>query len=265
MSTSDLLEPSRIETLCRIMSRYGAHLRVDDKIRVGIEGDPCNVFRSVDDAPCATVIDVERRDDGFVKFKARFDESREVVEFNNRSFDPRQVWEIHPDHLETFSVHASESQGSYRGEDSTHNSRHSTHETDARVEELSARLSSFTKDMSERIAALEDSQNNFRGSEDVKEQLNDLRETDTAFRETIASTIRALAGDTLRLAKGEPVEFAHQYADRYDIALEDKASSEYRGASPRHSASQKQKWDFDAYRNGDATVAKEASELTDIE
>ena len=76
MSTSDLLAPDRIETLGRIMSRYGDHLRVNDKIRIGVEGDPCNAYRSVEDAPCATVIDVERRDDGFVKFKARFDQSQ---------------------------------------------------------------------------------------------------------------------------------------------------------------------------------------------
>ena len=256
MSTSDLLDPHRIEILGRIMSRYGEYLRVDDKIRVGIEGDPCNAFRSTDDAPCATVIDVERRDDGFVKFKARFDVSNEVVEFTNRSFDPRQVWEIHPDHLDAFSAHVNGDPSLFRGDNGT---ELATDGSDSRIEELSARVTSLAKDMSERMAAIEDLHNTFRGSEDMFDQLKEIRELDTTFRETMASTIRALAGDTIRLAKGEPLEFAHQYADRYDLALQDKASSNYRGASmQRQGTHQREKTDFD-----EVGVARESSRLTD--
>lgn len=258
----DLLQPRRLETLERIMSLYGKHLREGDKIRIGVEGDPCSRFRSANDAPGATVTQIlERREDGFMRFLATMEGSGENHEFTNRSFDPDTVWELHPDAVDAFSkrVH------NYRGEGASYRSSDDTSSISAieeKVEGLYEKLAAITKDMSERLAALEESDHqSYRG--EVMD-LGDMKESEKTFRETMASTIRALAGDTLRVARGEPVEFAHQYVDRYDLALEDRASSVYRGSSEKKKyRNQEEKWNFDSYRQGKEAAPKECSELTD--
>ena len=53
----------------------------------------------------------------------------------------------------------------------------------------------------------------------VREQ----KEVETQFRATMASTVRELAGDILRTVQGQQAEFAHRYADRYDLALTENA------------------------------------------
>ena len=302
--SDDLLHPERLATLERIMTLYGSHLQVNDKIRIGIEGDPCSHYRSIDDAPSAVVKDIlERRDDGFIRFRAAFEDSEDLCEFSNRAFDPSNVWELHPSQVDAFKDRvqrerdrqapppSSPLSSSYRGEDVSHSppavSQDEFRAMEDKVSRLSDKLSSIAKDMSERLATLEDM--GYRGetsSPHNEEALDELRESERTFRETMASTIRALAGDTLRLARGEPVEFAHQYIDRYDMALEDRANqsssystrSEYRGnnAPSKSGASKKahesdhhinkgqhqeEKWDF--YRQGESVVAKESSQLTD--
>lgn len=254
----NLLQPRRLETLERIMSLYGKHLEANDKIRIGVEGDPCSRFRSMDDAPSATVDKIlERRDDGFVRFRAVMDVSGEAYEFTNRSFDPDTVWELHPNLVEEFSARV---RGEYRGDPT------SSRALEEKIDSLADKLSVITKEISERIATLEENNQEYRGGDDVGE----LKESEKAFRETMASTIRALAGDTLRLARGEPVEFAHQYVDRYDMALEDRASSMYRSSSSppskrKHDRQQEEKWSFDAYRNGESITpeVEDVSQLTD--
>ena len=44
----DIWDPERIETIGRIVTRYSEHLQVNDRIRVGVEGDPCTLYRSVE-------------------------------------------------------------------------------------------------------------------------------------------------------------------------------------------------------------------------
>ena len=44
------------------------------------------------------------------------------------------------------------------------------------------------------------------------------------FRETMASTVRALASDLVRTSQGVPCEFADQYVDRYDLAVAERVS-----------------------------------------
>ena len=212
----DLLHPERLKTLEQIMGLYGRHIDVGDEIRVGVEGDPCSRYRAIDEAPSARVDKIiERHDDGFVRFRATLERSGESVEFTNRSYDPSGVWEIHPSYIERFSDRVTGGGTSaYRSTESEHTKA---------IQQLSDRLSSFTADVSERIAALEETHERYRGGSD----------SDQAFRETMASTIRALAGDTLRIARGEPVEFAYEYVNRYDMALEDRASTQYRGGAQK--------------------------------
>jgi hypothetical protein len=239
------------------------YLEPDDKIRIGVEGDPCSRFRSTDESPCATVEQIlERREDGFLRFRAVMD-SGEKCEFTNRSFDPEFVWELHPDSVDTFSKRVN----GYRGSSSySSTSNPKMNEIEEKVKDMEEKISMITKDMSERLSSLEEAQQgtNFRGSE-TGEEIDGLKESEKVFRETMASTIRALAGDTLRIAKGEPVEFAHQYVDRYDLALEERSASSYRGASPskRKNTNQDEKWSFAEFKRGDSASIRECTELTD--
>jgi hypothetical protein len=260
------LQPKRLETLDLIMSLYGKYLEPDDKIRIGVEGDPCTRFRSVDDSPCATVEEVlERREDGFLRFRAVMGGSGKTCEFTNRSFDPESVWELHPDSVDSFSSRVN----GFRGTSSYRSVPYpQIDELKDKVKDMEDKIALITRDVSERLTTLEEAQQNnssFRGSESAEGEIHGLKESEKVFRETMASTIRALAGDTLRVSKGEPVEFAHQYVDRYDLALEDRAtSSDYRGASPkRKGVNQEEKWNFDEFKRGDKVSYKECTELTD--
>ena len=260
---SDLLEPKRLETLDRIMSLYGKYLEPDDKIRIGVEGDPCSRYRSVEESPCGTVQQIlERREDGFLRFRAVLD-SGDTCEFTNRSFDPEFVWELHPDSVENFSKRVNGFRGTY-SHDSAPNPK--VGELEEKVKQMEEKIAMVTKDMSERLSTLEEAQHTFRGKE-TGEELDGLKESEKVFRETMASTIRALAGDTLRVARGEPVEFVHQYVDRYDMALEDRAASSYRGSSSspkrKSSMNQEEKYSFDEFKRGDTASIRECTELTD--
>lgn len=266
--SQNLLDPERLETLDRIMSLYGKHLQTGDKLRIGIEGDPCSRFRSVDEAPSVTVSEIlERKEDGLIRFKAIMSGSEETCEFTNRSFDPEFVWELHPDSAETFKqrIRKGGEKDQYRSVPNE--------------DDLSSKMTLITQDMSQRLATLEDTverlteqlgSNNYRGNRE--EDIEHMKESERTFRETMASTIRALAGDTLRLARGEPVEFAHQYADRYDLALEERSNSTFRGSespTPKKKSQQQhqpEKWSFDteSYKsNRPVTVTKSELSISD--
>ena len=59
---------------------------------------------------------------------------------------------------------------------------------------------------------------------------------ESEFRSAMVDTVRMLAGDLIRLSRGQQLEFADRYADRYDIVSED-----YRGPSSEHSSKQEEK------------------------
>lgn len=215
-----LLEPRRLEVLHKVMSLYGAHLQVGDRVRVGIEGDPLSPFRSAEDAPAVTVTSIEERhDDGLLRFRGRVEGSGSEIELTNRSFDPKGVWEVHPESLDAFA----ERVASYRGAAAP---VEAAAEPDGRiadrldglaqqVDALGERVSRMAADLSERVANVEETSARYQGV--------DAAAGDRAFRETMASTVRALAGDVMRLARNEPIEFAHNYADRYDDRVETRA------------------------------------------
>ena len=50
------------------------------------------------------------------------------------------------------------------------------------------------------------------------------------LREDLATAVRELSGDLMRAARGEGTEFAQRYADRYDLALAERASDDFRAA-----------------------------------
>lgn len=204
----DYLDPDRLKTLNTIMTQYGSHIVPGNRIRLSVEGDPCTPYRSASDAPTAVVQDILEQSSKLTRFTARLDGSGSVQEYSTLSYDPKHVWELHPDEIDAFTERV------FRGE------------TESAPEAIEAKLSDveekFTKMMSvisERLAKLEDSETyeSFRGG-------------DQDYRQTMASTIRALAGDIMRCRNGESLEFVHKYVDRYDDALRTR-DGDYRGSS----------------------------------
>lgn len=178
-----LWDPERLRNVGHVLTRYSAHLAEGDRIRLGMEGDPCTPYRSADDAPRATVTEVTR-DGDHVRFRAQVDGSDELLDLDNRNVS--NVWEIDPDYLDTFRSHVEQPPP----EDEQEKEYRSA--IDSQLERLEQRL-------------------------------EDMETTNRAFRETMASTVRALAGDMMRSYRGGKLEFAHQYADRYDLAIADRA------------------------------------------
>lgn len=225
-TSEELLDPERIGILEKVMSTYGKYLEEKDEIRIGVEGDPCTRYRSAEEAPSAVVTRIlERKEDGFLRFRAMLKGSDEEIELTNRSFDPESVWEVHPDYVDKFSDRVN----GYRGEGG------------ADISSLQDKIDLLSNKVEELENIVKEA--SFRGGDD---KIMDMLEEGKAFRETMASTVRALAGDTLRVARGEPVEFVNQYVDRYDLALEDRASSvaSFRGASKRNRGREEEKSNF---------------------
>jgi hypothetical protein len=185
---------------------------------MGIEGDPCSVYRGDNGAPSGTITSVTRGDDGFVKFNVRLDTSGDEIELDNRNISPERVWEVHPEFVDAF-----------RG----------------RIQHDDESVVSDTKDESQSVKE-ETNDDEFRSSvenrvESLGERLKRMETAESELERTIASAVRELAGDLMRAYRGEEPEFAFRYADRYDLALTrssenddaDEVISEFRGAVKR--------------------------------
>ena len=209
---ADPWDPDRLRIVGSVITRYSEHIAPGHRIRLGMEGDPCSAYRAAEDAPSATVLDVTRDGDE-VRFRAERDDTGEVVERSNRDIAPDKLWEIHPDYLETFRRHVEDDDEQYAGDSVAR-------QVDHKLQEFSTRL-----------ASLEESVRDEYRSADVSlaSKFEEAEAANRAFRETMASTVRALAGDLMRTARGEGIEFAHQYADRYDLAVAERVSGAYRG------------------------------------
>lgn len=200
-------DPERISNIGWLLSRYSEHIQPSDRIKLGIEGDPCGFYRGVDDAPAATITHVSRDDSGFVKFTAVLDESNVEVELDNRNVSPEKVWEIHPDFVERF-------RGRVRGEDTE------------KVEEDPEKIEEEEEEDSDNkpVEHRNNEEDDFRSSvkthvESLDERLKRMETAESELERTIASAVRELAGDLMRAYRGEEPEFAYRYADRYDLAL----------------------------------------------
>ena len=185
---SNIWDPERIITVGWIMDKYARYLQTGDRIRLGQEGDPCSLYRSSDEAPCATVRHVTRDSADTVRFRAVLDGPSEMeIELDNRNVAPDRIWEIHPDDSNTFRGRVIGEQEE-EGEHSTTNGP-----TDDIVEDLDTRLKAME----------------YRG---------------TDIERVLASAVRELAGDLLRTYRGEEPTFAYKFADRYDRALTSTSS-----------------------------------------
>ena len=268
-------DPERLRVVGSVLSRYGAHLAEGDRVRLSMEGDPCAVYRAAEEAPRATVVEVTRGADGDVRFRARLDGSDEIVERDNRTVDPKQLWEIDPDYLETFRAHVERAEKAQESNETRH--EESAHHQPPPPQVVYAgapdesEYRSTVQDRFERLAQqleeMDASNRTFRAT------VEDMDAANRTFRETMASTVRALAGDLMRTSRGTPIEFAHQYADRYDLAVAERVSEgvtdDYRGARRRSrgapsspsSKHQEEKWNF----KGEGLKIEESSQLSDDE
>jgi hypothetical protein len=271
MNADALWDPERLRIVGSVMNRYAEHLAVGHRVRLDMEGDPCSRYRSPSDAPVGSVVDVQREPDGLVRFRVRLDGSGDEVRLDNRSVD--NVWEIDPDGLDAYRATVERAADALDDEDAPSPpppdlSRHErapspVGHSPPRDDGVERAFRSSVENHFERLERkLEEQHNTHRHA------LEEFDTSNRAFRETMASTVRALAGDLMRAASGTPIEFAHQYADRYDLAIAEKASEHvvadgYRGdGGGRRDERQREKTDF--VPNGAyAASIRESSELSD--
>lgn len=103
--TEEIWSQERLRSISSVMERYSKHLAVGDRVRLGMEGDPCYMYRNAADAPVGTVVDVRRssHDDGTVDFSLSLDgNTSTLVHLNNRSVHPNSIWEIDPAYMGEF-------------------------------------------------------------------------------------------------------------------------------------------------------------------
>lgn len=228
-----LWDSERLQNVGWIMSRYSDHVMNGDVIRRGIEGDPCNTYRGSEDVPHGTVTRVERNDDGFVRFWATMDDGEEM-EFDNRNIAPNRVWEIHPDHIDSFRSRVLGESG--RG----------GVVIDSEPEEIHRGDDEFRSSMETHVVTLD-------------ERLKRMENAESELERTIASAVRHLAGDLMRTYRGEQPEFALRYADRYDLALQQGGDEEYRGE--REEKSEKKSHQEEKYTFGEVSPVGYRGEL----
>jgi hypothetical protein len=203
-STSNIWDPERLDAVGRIMTGWSSNLHNRAKIRFGIEGDSCYPFRSIDDAPVATVHDLKRDVKGLVTFRAVTDTGESFLR-NSTSVHPEEVWEIYPPYIDTYKQFM-EDPRSFEMENTFRSS----------IDDLSTRLTSL-ENIEERLSNMEEK---YRATSENRDNDEDL------FRKTVASSIRALAGDIVRAQQGESVEFAPHMVDRYDKTMLKKSDDD---------------------------------------
>ena len=198
---AQLWDPERLATAGWIMNRYAEYLREGDLVRIGQEGDPCSTYRSSDDAPGARVDHIEREVDGTVRFRAVLEGGSGVtLQLDNRNVSPDRIWEIHPSQVEEFRGRVQREQthrGATEYDDDEHDDRREA--DDEKRDEIDLYSFGETHDIHQRIRDIE-----YRGSETEK---------------MIGGAIRELAGDLMRMHRGEAPTFSIKFADKYDLAL----------------------------------------------
>lgn len=232
-----LWDPERLQVVGTILERCAPHISEGHRIRLGMEGDPCYPYRRVADAPVGSVVgDVHRFEDGTVRFTLRMDGTDEMIELDNRNVE--RIWEIEPSFIPAFrgSIDRDRTNMTVANDDADQVAQEDeeAHGQNVDDERYRGHVETRFSELSDRMARHED--------------------VSSGFREVTASTLRYIAADLLRVSRGEPIEFAQQYADRYDVAFAEREeeienSNGYRGdisdEHGSHSAHQDEKTDFD--------------------
>jgi hypothetical protein len=91
---SHIYDPNRVSELLWIQEMYSEIADVGSKVRFQFSEDPCrtNDFRG--SSSTYTITEVDRREGGFVKFRAISDEDGREVAFTNTELDPSKAWEV---------------------------------------------------------------------------------------------------------------------------------------------------------------------------
>ena len=180
-----------------------------------MEGDPCGTYADVEEAPVATVKEVERLENGVMRFRAVVDHTGEIISRDTANLDPQAAWEINPKDMDLFR---------------------------ASIERDSKSVASGSSGL---INA--DGAEAFRGIqmdvERLQGEVQALRNENAEFRNTMTSTVRMIAGDVLRAYRGQPAEFASRFVDRYDEAYA-SSRDQGRGMDVPETMHQTEKWDF---------------------
>ena len=220
---SPLWDVDRVHAIGSIMSRYAPHLRVGDRLRLGCEGDPCSRYRGGAEAPSGTIVDLTR-DDELVRIEMRMD-SGETRSLTNLSILPDECWEIHPEYVETF-------RGRLRDEATAPSPPPSdvapSPPPPSSDDAAPSPGDSGDGEVRESLGLLRDQ------LFELEARFRRAEETQQSFRETMASTVRHIAGDVYRSARGESIEFSPSYIDRFDVTREEGRHGPYRGSADRH-------------------------------
>jgi hypothetical protein len=253
---------------------------------MGMEGDPC--YRgTAGEAPKATVLDVHRDAEGFVRFRAQLDGQRGILDLDNRNLSPDRIWEVDPEYLETFRGDVEAATVGETGRREEAREEGPSLLRDSLGDSLGDSLRDSLGDEGEREKEEKEEGHEFSkgGSTDessyrstvdsaldaMRERLEALETSERTFRDTMAGTVRELAGDLLRASRGDALAFAGRYADRYDLALHERvegggggSSSEFRAASSndRH---QREKYDFRAADDEEEEYYKSSSSVTPLQ
>lgn len=243
-------DPERISNIGWLLSRYSEHLQPSDRIKLGIEGDPCGAYRGVEDAPTAIVSHVSREDSGFVRFTAVLEDSNVEVELDNRNVSPDKVWEIHPDFVDTF-------RGRVHGDTVSESTPEETHEDEKDAEP--------EVDEMRHLSQSEEGDDDFRSSvkthvESLDERLKRMETAESELERTIASAVRELAGDLMRTYRGEEPEFAYRYADRYDLALTRSATRSHQEEDRQDAEKEDDEHTSSEFRGGHETSSRRLSD-----
>jgi hypothetical protein len=88
----DLNDPSRVATINYVLSKSAPLLRIGDQVRLGMEGDPCSVYKGSEAASIGIVTHLEKNQDGSIEFTAGFSDGA-VMRLNSYDVRPERVWE----------------------------------------------------------------------------------------------------------------------------------------------------------------------------
>jgi hypothetical protein len=190
---TDLWDPERLATVGWIMNRYAEILEIGDRVRIGQEGDPCTTYRSSDEVPSARVETIERDADGIIRFRAILESSGAAIDLNNQNVASDRIWEIHPSEVEKIRARI--------------------------LDERSYGHSDDTKHSVAPMETMRDTNSSIEG------RIKDMEYRGTEIEQTIAGSIRELAGDMMRLHRGEVPVFSRDFADKYDRTLQTEVSS----------------------------------------
>lgn len=233
------LQNARTSLIHHVMERCSPFVKEGTRIRLGMEGDPCYAYRSTEDAPRGTVRSLSREDD-ILNFELKLDEG-DTIRLDNMSTHPRKTWEIEPEHAPTFRKAVLDS-GDYLPLEHEGDKEASLVESKVAVlddtfvpDDPKEYMESVEKGIRDHLAEMEE---RFRRAEtdaasklrdelrDVQEEFRKASQEQKHFHKTIADTVRHLSTDLMCVAGRKPLQYAPQYAQRYDASVD-----EYRASS----------------------------------